>query len=213
MEDVYLEYGVLGGYVTSGYAQGKSAASLASRILEGESPLLIELVQDSPNEYMFNYPQLEKLGIDISKLPPQSIILDRPKPLYEEYKYELLSLFAFLVFQTLIIAVLTDNIIRRKKAELALQLSKDNLEIQVLERTEELSLRNDELRKAFDEIKTLRGIIPICSHCKNIRDDKGAWLQLETYISEHSEALFSHGICEKCLAKHFPEVDFESSNE
>ncbi len=57
------------------------------------------------------------------------------------------------------------------------------------------------LQKVIDEIKTLRGIIPICSYCKNIRDDKGAWKQLETYIRDHSEAEFSHGICPKCYEK------------
>lgn len=49
------------------------------------------------------------------------------------------------------------------------------------------------------ELKTLKGIIPICSYCKKIRDDKESWQQLETYISFHSEAVFSHGICPKCL--------------
>ena len=56
-------------------------------------------------------------------------------------------------------------------------------------------------KKAEEEIKTLRGIIPICMHCKEIRDDKGYWNQLEKYISEHSYAAFSHGICDKCLEK------------
>ncbi len=54
-------------------------------------------------------------------------------------------------------------------------------------------------QKAEAEIKVLQGIIPICMYCKEIRDDKGYWSQLEGYISQHSEAQFSHGICEKCL--------------
>jgi PAS domain S-box-containing protein len=62
-----------------------------------------------------------------------------------------------------------------------------------------------ELNKALQEVKTLRGIIPICAHCHEIRDDKGSWNKLENYIMQHSEAQFSHGICEKCLKKHFPE--------
>lgn len=60
---------------------------------------------------------------------------------------------------------------------------------------------NEELKEAINEIQTLRGIIPICSYCHSIRDDEGAWSQLEAYLSEHSEAMFSHGICPKCLAK------------
>lgn len=62
-----------------------------------------------------------------------------------------------------------------------------------------------ELEKALDEIKILSGIIPICSYCKQIRDDKGYWNQLEKYISEHSDAQFSHSICNKCLQEHFPD--------
>lgn len=56
------------------------------------------------------------------------------------------------------------------------------------------------------EVKILQGIIPICMHCKGIRDDQGDWNQLEKYISEHSAAQFSHGICEKCVKIHYPEM-------
>jgi len=63
----------------------------------------------------------------------------------------------------------------------------------------------NKLQKALNEIKTLRGIIPICSHCKQIRDDKGLWKQMEAYIHAHSEAEFSHSICPNCMKKHYPE--------
>lgn len=63
-----------------------------------------------------------------------------------------------------------------------------------------------ELQAALDEIKTLEGVIPICMHCKGIRDDKGYWNKLENYITEHSEAKFSHGICNDCLKKHYPDM-------
>jgi len=58
--------------------------------------------------------------------------------------------------------------------------------------------------EAREEIKVLRGILPICSFCKEIRDDQGAWKRLEEYIMEHSSAEFSHSICEKCLAEKYP---------
>lgn len=63
-----------------------------------------------------------------------------------------------------------------------------------------------ELKESLLKVKTLEGIIPICMHCKEIRDDEGAWNKIEKYISEHSDAQFSHGLCEKCLAKHYPQV-------
>jgi hypothetical protein len=60
-----------------------------------------------------------------------------------------------------------------------------------------------ELKKAMSEIKTLQGILPICSYCKKIRDDKGYWKQVEYYIHEHTGAKFSHGICKECAEKYF----------
>ena len=66
-----------------------------------------------------------------------------------------------------------------------------------------------ELKAALDEIKTLRGILPICSHCKKIRDDKGSWNQLEKYIHDHSDAQFSHGICPDCIKEHYPEIKLD----
>jgi PAS domain S-box-containing protein len=68
---------------------------------------------------------------------------------------------------------------------------------------------NDELigqlREALDKVKTLRGFIPICASCKKIRDDRGYWNQVEAYISKHSEAVFSHGICPDCAHRLYPE--------
>ncbi len=61
------------------------------------------------------------------------------------------------------------------------------------------------LQQAARKIKTLQGIIPICSYCKKIRDDKGYWTQLECYLAENSEADLSHGICPECLKKHYPD--------
>jgi len=65
----------------------------------------------------------------------------------------------------------------------------------------------EELQKALKEVKQLSGFLPICSHCKQIRDDTGYWNQIESYISEHTEALFSHSICPDCAKKLYPEYD------
>ncbi len=70
---------------------------------------------------------------------------------------------------------------------------------------EKIEKTNKDLQRAIDEIKTLRGILPICSFCKKIRDDKGYWEQVEVYIHKHSEADISHSICPECLKKHYPE--------
>ena len=63
------------------------------------------------------------------------------------------------------------------------------------------------LQDALREIKTLQGIVPICSFCKKIRDDKGFWSQVDYYVSQHTEAEFSHGICPDCRKEHYPELE------
>ena len=63
------------------------------------------------------------------------------------------------------------------------------------------------LTKALDEVKTLKGLIPICSYCKKMKDDGGYWKRLEDYIESRSEAQFSHSICQDCMNKHFPDLD------
>lgn len=67
----------------------------------------------------------------------------------------------------------------------------------------------NELQDALKNIKTLSGLLPICANCKNIRDDQGYWKQLEKYISDHSEAVFSHSICPDCIVKLYPEYASE----
>ena len=88
----------------------------------------------------------------------------------------------------------------RDLAEAQLQEAHNKLEKRVRERTAELE-------KALDDIKILKGIVPICAHCKKIRDDKGYWTQVEAYVQKHSEAEFSHSICPDCAKEHFPEYD------
>ncbi|MBN2807870.1 MAG: response regulator [Deltaproteobacteria bacterium] len=65
----------------------------------------------------------------------------------------------------------------------------------------------EELNEALEKVQVLKGIIPICCNCKKIRDDQGYWDQVEAYISKHSEARFSHGICPDCVKKIYPEFE------
>lgn len=96
-----------------------------------------------------------------------------------------------LVFRELAIANarLTEEIEARKRTELA----------------KDAAIKG--LHAAMEQVRTLHGIIPICAHCKQIRDDRGSWNQLEAYIQRHSDAQFSHGICPGCLARYFPDVE------
>ena len=70
-----------------------------------------------------------------------------------------------------------------------------------------------ELQGALKEIKTLRGILPLCSFCKKIRDDKGYWEQVDVYINKHLQADISHGICPECAEKHYPDFDLYDDEE
>ena len=86
---------------------------------------------------------------------------------------------------------------KRIKAEDDLKKHHEQLEITVIKRTAELE-------KALSEVKQLSGLLPICASCKKIRDSQGYWNQIESYIREHSEAEFTHSICEECAEKLYP---------
>jgi HAMP domain-containing protein len=87
----------------------------------------------------------------------------------------------------------------QEKAIAALKRTRDGLEARVEERTREL-------RETIERMEVMRGLLPICASCKKIRDDKGYWNQLEHFISKHSEARFSHGICPDCAVKLYGKV-------
>jgi PAS domain S-box-containing protein len=71
----------------------------------------------------------------------------------------------------------------------------------------ELEKSNKELQEALAEVKTLSGMLPICASCKKIRDDKGYWNHVETYVSKHTEAVFTSGICPECEKKMYEELE------
>jgi len=77
---------------------------------------------------------------------------------------------------------------------------------------DEVAARTLALETTLAEVRTLRGMIPICSYCKKIRDDEGGWWQLERYIHDHAEVEFSHGICPDCTKREFPGVTGSGSS-
>ena len=92
--------------------------------------------------------------------------------------------------------------VEQRTAEL--RKTNENLTREVAERKraeQELEKVVIELQQALTQVKKLSGFLPICASCKKIRDDKGYWRQIEQYITEHSEALFSHGLCPECAKK------------
>jgi len=79
------------------------------------------------------------------------------------------------------------------------------LEQLVAERTSQLTEANAVLQQALAQIRTLHGLLPICMHCKKIRDDRGNWSPVEVYVHERTDAQFSHALCPHCLATRYPE--------
>ena len=108
---------------------------------------------------------------------------------YDEHDVELAQLLASIVW----------GIVLRKRVH-------THLHEQIAARTQELEQRNRELNQALADVHTLSGIVPICAYCKKIRDDEGYWNQLEAYLSLHTEAKFSHGICPACARQQFPDL-------
>lgn len=78
----------------------------------------------------------------------------------------------------------------------------------IIELQRKLSQRVKELEEALRHVKKLQGMLPICSYCKKVRDDKNYWQQVEEYVTERSDAIFSHSVCPECAEKHLkPEIE------
>ncbi|MHC4865515.1 MAG: sensor histidine kinase [Planctomycetota bacterium] len=113
-----LEFGSpVGGYINSSHSQGKNAVDMTLRILSGESPSNIPITRKSPNMHIFKYPQMIKFGISPADLPPGSTILDQPESFYYRYKGRIWAVIAVIVSLAAMVAVLSANILRRKRAE------------------------------------------------------------------------------------------------
>ncbi|MCP4152022.1 MAG: response regulator [bacterium] len=97
-----------------------------------------------------------------------------------------------------------EEVMVRVETHLSLRMLQKTLE----DKNARLEEKNTQLEKALADVKTLSGLLPICSSCKNIRDDKGYWNRIEVYIEDRSDALFSHGLCEPCVEKLYGNEDW-----
>lgn len=122
-----LEHGVLGGMMVSGHSQGRSAALLAQRILQGESAGSIPVVEDSPNVYVFNHEEMKRLGVNLSALPFGSVLVNQPVPFYSRYRWLLLGGALFIILQSGLILILLLNRMARIRAVRELKNSERRL--------------------------------------------------------------------------------------
>ena len=161
---------------------------------------------DNPHTKLSIYPSRKTIKFELNKLRYEQM-MEREKVLADEVNQKTIDL---------------------QKAKEKIELYSIELEQQVAERTEELVKTNKrlqdeiesrkeaeskkeklilDLQNTLNEIKTLKGLLPICASCKKIRDDKGYWNQIESYIRNHSEAEFTHSICPECSKKLYSDLD------
>lgn len=108
------------------------------------------------------------------------------------HKYESLEVDELISVSLFLVVVLVFLLIRKVRELIAAHI--------------DLKTRNEQLEKAYSEISLLRGIIPICSSCKDVRTDEGYWQNVEAYVQAHSDARFSHGICPACIEQLYPDM-------
>jgi DNA-binding response OmpR family regulator len=97
----------------------------------------------------------------------------------------------------------TEELLARVQTHMELRRLRGEIE----DRAAELLLANNKLQEALANVKTLSGLLPICATCKKIRDDKGYWSGVETYISKNTKAVFTHGICPECAKNMYEELE------
>ncbi len=160
--DFYMEHGLVGGMLANGSSQGEAGAKLAARILEGEPVQSIPVISESPNQYIFDYEQLQRLGVSIQALPGYnpnlpgfSVILNRPPTFAERFGPGLVvGTVVILIFAG--ISALQFNNLRKQReiqaelraSNLALAASREVLEKRVADRTAELRRRSEQLEAA-----------------------------------------------------------------
>ena len=145
-----LPYGVVGGKLLSGTYHGVSTANMVLRILAGESPSEIEIIDEVHAEFMFNYDQLMRWDLKLSDLPEGSVIINMPFSFYQEYKLLIWTVFGIVMSLIVIIVVLVSSITKRKQVEKELVIHQTQLESLVEDRTAKLQTEIDDHEQTSD---------------------------------------------------------------
>ncbi|MDC7236094.1 MAG: EAL domain-containing protein [Spirochaetales bacterium] len=123
--DFNVQKGVIGGKVVSGFVHGETIARIGLRILDGESPADIPVGDEEFNQYLFNYPELERFGISLKDLPEDSVIINRPFSLYESYTLEIWLIILIILFLSAATVILLIILEQRKQSEKTLKQFSD----------------------------------------------------------------------------------------
>lgn len=149
--EVQIGEGILGGYLVDGEAMGRKAAQMALAVLQGEEPENVPLVWDHQYRLAFDYRELKRLGIPLSRLPAEAEILFRPPSLLERHRRLFQVGLLFLLLESLTIVVLVWNVYKRRLSEIRLQEGMAGLEQRVLERTRDLEEQSRKLQQEVEE--------------------------------------------------------------
>ncbi len=151
--DLAIDVGAVGGYMLNFEAQGRIAGELGLRVLRGENPTDIPIIEEGTNAYMFNWRELKRWNIKESDLPPGSIVRYKELSFWEKYWWQIIAVVSFCLIESLLILVLLMQRAKRRLAEHALKESHGELEQRVEERTDELSKANEVLNQEIGERK------------------------------------------------------------
>jgi diguanylate cyclase (GGDEF)-like protein len=144
--DLHMKTGVLGGQIIIGEEQGRAAGELALRVLAGESASSIPVVMTTPTTNVFEYGQMQHFGISESRLPPGSVVLNKPTSLWHQYRGYIMGTLALVLLEAVLITILITAMRQRRHALIALRDERDQLDKNVAERTSELSKANAKLQ-------------------------------------------------------------------
>jgi diguanylate cyclase (GGDEF)-like protein/PAS domain S-box-containing protein len=147
--DFQLGTGVLGGRILSGREQGREAAEIGLRILAGVPADSIPVRMDPPTETVFDYKVMQRFGLVMDSLPPDSRVINLPEDAWTRHQREILGGLGLIAVETLLIVALGHAMRQRKRALAALETERALLETRVMERTEELQMQREQLEEAL----------------------------------------------------------------
>lgn len=188
--NLYLDkQAAVGGNVISGYYQGETAAKLAIRILNGENVKDIAIIKEGANRYIYDYQELIRLKLPMSKLPKDSIILNQPYSFYQEYKILVWIVITFITILIILNIFLLKNIAKRKVIEQELTKASDKLEIKVEEANAANKAKSTFLAHMSHELRTplnaILGFSQIISDSKNLGKNDKENISIITRSGEH----------------------------
>ena len=145
--DFHLGSGVLGGHIITGPEQGRKAAEIALRVLDGTPADNIPVVMTTPTQDVFDYPVMARFGVSLTVLPAGASVIHRPLSLWDVYRWQIVAAASLMLLETLLIGLLLHVVRDRRKAVLALAQERALLERRVVQRTQELEAANAELAR------------------------------------------------------------------